>query len=155
MCCLSTYKISLTFLNQVYRHRLLNVMESIVHLNIAVFAIITWYALDEHSNSYEEIIQQIFAYISVGMIFVLLLLVIIYHICRYASVKVYAVCLSSKFTRVMKCLLEHCAREQASPSTDNYNLMDFIDDPRDIWKATLHLLHYYIMHLVLPPPPCQ
>ena len=36
MGCLSTYK---TFLNRVYRHKLLNVMESIVHLNIAVFAV--------------------------------------------------------------------------------------------------------------------
>ena len=144
MGCLSTYKISLTFLNQVYRHRLLNIMESIVHLNIAVFAAITWYALDEHGNSYEETIQRIFAYISVGMIFVLLLLVIIYHICRYASVKVYTTCLSSNFVKVMKCLLEHCSQEQASPNRDNYNLMDFIDDPREMegYTAPPPLLHH-------------
>ena len=94
MCCLLAYKSLLTF--PVYKHRLLNVMESFVYLNIAIFAIISWCTLDEPRNIkfYKETVQKVIAYISVGMIFILLFLVIVYHIFRYASAKVYAMCLN-------------------------------------------------------------
>ena len=130
MCCLLAYKTFLTV--RIYKYRLLNVMESIVHLNIAVFAIITWCTMDEPSNGYTEAIQRVVTYISVGMIFVLLLLVIIYHIFRYASIRVYAVCLSSNLGKVMKHHLEYYDREQASSNRDDYNLLDYIDDPREL-----------------------
>ena len=142
MCCLLAYKSLLTF--PVYKHRLLNVMDSFVYLNIAIFATISWCTLDEPINIYKETTQRVAAYISVGMIFVLLLLVIIYHIFRYTSAKVYAMCLSLNLCKMMKYRLEYYDQERAFSNRDNYNLLDFIDNPREMEEYTappLHLRH--------------
>ena len=132
MCCLLAYKTFLTF--PIYKHRLLNAMESFSHLNIAIFAIITWCTLDESSNRYKETVQRITSYVSVGMMSILLLLTIAYHIFRYASLRVYTVCQNSNFGKKMRHHLEYRIQEQDHCRFDmnSYNLLDFIDGPREM-----------------------
>ena len=89
-------------------------------------------------------VQIVTAYLSIGIMFILLLLVIVYHIFRYASAKVYAVCFCSNFCKMMKYHLEYYDQEQESSSRDNYNLLDFIDNPREMEEYAappLHLRH--------------
>ena len=142
ICCLLAYKTSFTF--SVYKNKLLNAMESFVYLNITIFSIITWYNLDDPSNRYKETIQRVCAYISVGTILVLLFAIIIYHVFRYASVKLYTVCQSSDLGKKIKDHFEYYAQDQNSSNTSRYNLLDLIDDPREIEGYTappLHLRH--------------
>ena len=144
MCCLLTYKTLLAF--RVYKNRLLNVMESFVHFNIAIFAIITWYTLDDPSNRHKETIQRISAYISVGTIFVLFLLINVYHVIRYGSVKMYTVCQHSNFGKKIQYHLECHDQDRdywTSSNRDSYNLLDLIDDPRQTDGYTAPPLHLH------------
>lgn len=126
-CCLLAYKTSFN----IYKNKLLNAMDSFVYLNISIFAIITWYTLDDPSSRHKETIQRVCAYISVGTILVLLLLVSFYHIFRYASVKLYTVSQSSDFGKRIKHHLEYYVHDQNSSNTDRYNLLDLMDDTRE------------------------
>ena len=142
MCCLLTYKTLIAF--SIYKNKLLNAMESFIYLNIAIFTVVTWYTLDDPSNRYKETIQRVCAYVSVVTIFVLLLLVIIYHIFRYTSVNIYTVYQNSDIGKTIKYHLEYHLQDQNSSNTGSYNLLDLIDDPRETegYSAPpLQLLH--------------
>ena len=78
ICCLFLYKT--TFMIRVYKNWLLNAIETFTFFNITVFVIFTWYAFDESSNKDEEILQTVVAYISVGLMLFLFLLVVLFHV---------------------------------------------------------------------------
>ena len=59
---------------RVYKNWLLDVMEAAIYFNLVAFSALTWYNLDFGSN------QVAVAYTSVMTIFVLLLVVIIFHV---------------------------------------------------------------------------
>ena len=59
---------------RIYKSVLLDIMETTIYFNLVIFAAFTWYSLDFGGN------QVAVAYVSVLIIFVLLLAVIIYHI---------------------------------------------------------------------------
>ena len=142
MCCLLTYKTLLVI--PVYKHRLLNIMESCVHLNIAIFAVITLCTLDDPTSEDKDTLQRTAGYVSAGVILVILLLVLVYHTFRYASLKVYTMCQNSNFVKKFKNSLEYRDRERGRSDRNSYNLLDFIDDPREMEGYTappLHLRH--------------
>ena len=59
-----------------------DVLETFFHLNIFIFALFSWYSLDnEHNNDYQEAI----AYTSVTITFLVLLLIILYHVYAYTG----------------------------------------------------------------------
>ena len=62
---------------RVYKNWPLDVMETAIYFNLVVFSALTWYNLDFGGN------QVAIAYISVMIIFILLLGVIVFHIFRY------------------------------------------------------------------------
>ncbi len=92
VCSLYLYKTA--FMVKVYKNRLLNAMESFTHFNIACFAIISWYTFNDSGKTSKviEVLQVIAAYTSVGLQFCLFLVVIIYHVYRYGSAKMYKLC---------------------------------------------------------------
>ena len=64
---------------KVYKNRLVDFTETIVYFNVLALAVLTWYTLDADKN------QAIVAYISVMIIFVLLVAVIAGHVYWYTS----------------------------------------------------------------------
>ena len=62
---------------RVYKNWLLDVMETTIYFNLVTFSALTWYNLDFGGN------QVAAAYMSVMIIFILLLGVIVFHILRY------------------------------------------------------------------------
>ena len=64
---------------RIYKNLLLDVMETTIYFNLAMFTAFTWYSLDFGGN------QVAVAYISVIITFALLLVVIIFHIFRFTS----------------------------------------------------------------------
>ena len=65
---------------QIYRKRLLDVLDAIMYTNIISFSALTWYTLDMQQT------HAAVAYISVCVTFTLLVCVVLYHMLRYTSV---------------------------------------------------------------------
>jgi hypothetical protein len=65
--------------NKVYRNRLVDIGETIVHFNLLALSALTWYSLDANKN------PDVVAYISIMIIFVLLLAVIAVHVYKYTN----------------------------------------------------------------------
>ena len=88
MCSLLLYKI--TFLVKAYKNWLLNTIDSFVLFNIAIFTIFTWFTHDDLNSKNKEILQAFVAYISVGIVIILTILIITFHIYRYGNAKIYS-----------------------------------------------------------------
>ena len=134
ICCLYLYKT--VFLIRVYKSWLLNAVESIVYFNIGMFAIVTWYTLiDDPGDKHKEIAQVVAVYISVGIILAQFLCIIVFHMFKYGSAKLYSFAQTSKVlkkVKEMKTTVHDQNRNLLSTSTqdDIYNLLDVIDNPR-------------------------
>ena len=76
---------------KLYKTWLIIAMETITYFNLTIVSGVTWYLIDSDKN-YQKIITNI----STGITFVQLLLVICYHVFRYANHKFY--------TRIFKTL---------------------------------------------------
>lgn len=111
----------------VYKNRLLNTMESFTFINVAIFAMFTWYAFDDTDDQSKENLQKIVAYISMGIVFSLFLLVLTFHVYRYGNSKVYSVLRNLK---IVKKLAEKLDQQESryERTTYNYNLFDLIDN---------------------------
>ena len=119
--CLFLYKTALMI--RVYKNWLLNAMESLTFFNVGVFVIFTWYTFDDPSN--KELLQTTIAYISVGAMLFLFLVVILFHGYRYGNARVYALFQNTKFIRKVR---HHFT--DSTPSESHYRLFDYIDNPR-------------------------
>ena len=131
MCCLLTYKTVLK--SRVFKNRMLNIMESLVYFNTAIFASVTWYTFDDSGNRHKEIFQIVTTYISVGSILTLFLIVIMFHVYRYGSSRVYSMGQKTNIGRRMKQQMSQDEnRERWNPTdSDVYSLFDVLDSPRD------------------------
>ena len=65
---------------RIYKNWLINAMETFTYLNIVILATFTWYTFDAKGN------QQAVAHTSVGIVFIMLLFVIAYHVYRYSNI---------------------------------------------------------------------
>ena len=127
ICCLFLYKSALMI--RVYKNWLLNAMESFTFFNIVVFVFFTWYTFDDPSNTNKELLQTTIAYISVGAMLFLFLLVILFHVYRYGNARVYALFQNTKFIRKARHhILAHA--DSTSSHGSHYRLFDYIDNPR-------------------------
>ena len=128
-CCLLSYKTM--FMIRVYKNWLLSVMESNVYFNIIIFTLITWYTFSDSDNLNEEIVQTVAVYLSTGTIFILFVLVFVFHIYRYGSEKLYALGRNSKVGRKMNAQIScNTDRDTQKTSDSTGTLFDVIDSPR-------------------------
>ena len=67
---------------QIYRKRLLDVLDTIIHLNIISFFAVTWYIFDAYSSQQTS---RAVACLSVCVTFSLLVCMILHHIFRYTT----------------------------------------------------------------------
>lgn len=122
--CLLVYKAM--FMIRVYKNWILNMLESYVYFNIVIFTNFSWYTFDDTNK---QTFQTISAYISVGTMFILSLMVIIYHVYRFSSTKLYSFGQKSKLGRKIKALNSgHRAADYEASLHDS--LMDAIDTSR-------------------------
>ena len=87
-----------TFGVRMYKNRFINTMETFMYFNIIALTIFTWYTIDANTN------QTAITNISVGITFIQLTTVILYHAYKYMNQKLFAMiqgslnCLTKKNT---------------------------------------------------------
>ena len=123
VCSLYLYKT--VFMVKVYKNRLLNAMESFTYFNLACFAIVSWYTFDDTTLISRDILQTVAAYISVGLQFCLFLVVLVYHVYRYGSAKMYKVCV-----RMGKRITRRSNELGEIWDPGDSKIFDAIDNPR-------------------------
>ena len=79
VCCI--FALRLFFGSRLYRKWPVDVLETFFYLNILYFVIFIWYSLDEPDSN-----QEAAAYTSVILTFIVLLLIILYHVYTYTTV---------------------------------------------------------------------
>ena len=79
----------------VYRQNTLNILEISILSNILMFTVITWYATDTNDTR----LQNVAAYISVTIVFVMLLITISYHV--YTFTKIGGIVKESKWIKTI------------------------------------------------------
>ena len=79
VCCI--FALRLFFGSRLYRKCPVDVLETFFYLNILYFVILIWYSLDEPNSN-----QEATAYTSVILTFIVLLLIILYHVYTYTTV---------------------------------------------------------------------
>ena len=114
---------------KVYKNWLLSTIESFTLINIAIFAMFTWYAFDDTGDQTKENLQKSVTYTSVGIIFVLFLFVLIFHAYRYGNSKVYSLVKNLRFIKKLneKIIQHESWTTSHGSSAYNYNLFDLID----------------------------
>ena len=131
MCCLLLYKNLWTL--RVYKNSLLNALESFMFFNIAVFAVCTLYKFN--SSGYEDkevlfILQRFVAYVCVGSTLLLLVLIIIFHICRYGSTKMYSLLHPNANPKSISTTHDNQLLHDHLFATSENIILDAIDSPR-------------------------
>ena len=90
---------------------------------------ITWYTFSNSEGRSLQILQTVMAYLSAGSIFIMLVLVIVFHVYRYGSAKVYHMGQNSKLGRKVLTQLSHDQDHRHHAPLDN-TLLDVVDRPR-------------------------
>ena len=70
---------------RIYKNVVIDVMETAIYFNLVFFAAFSWYCLDFGGN------QIAVAYISVMIVFALLLAVVIFHVLRFTSLRKFSI----------------------------------------------------------------
>ena len=122
-----------TFIIRVYKNWLLNAMDSFVYFNILIFTAFTWLTQDDLHSETKKILQIVIAYISGGIIVILILLVIIYHVYRYGNDKLYSIGQNTKLAKKISANMseDNTQKDIWSRSRNTYKLFSALDDPRE------------------------
>ena len=118
---------------RIYKNWPIDVMETAIYFNLVAFSALTWYKLDSGEN------QVAVAYMSVMIIFILLLGVIAFHVLRYT--RLYECSFVEKaFKWTSFKLLEKKPKEQPQNDTpdelDGYQLERSIDGDQELPTIT-------------------
>ena len=98
---------------RIYRQNILNIFEVLILSNILMFTVITWYAMDTNNVQ----LQNAAAYISVMIVFIMLLIVIVYHV--YTFTKIGEIVKESKWIKsIIKLQNKARLRPLVSQGTD-------------------------------------
>ena len=136
MCSLLLYKTIRRI--KVYRNLLINIVESSMYFNIAIFATITLYTYN--LSSYRSVndlldLQTAAAYVSVGLVLILLLCVLIIQAYRYGSKRLY------EYIGDCPNLVQRMYRHPPPPdnrrrSNSRDEFLDALDTPRTKFAKT-------------------
>ena len=118
---------------RMYKRWFINSMETFTYFNLVALFIFTWYTTDAGGN------QEAVTNISVGITFIQLLAVLVYHILRYANQRLYSRIETSVIVVKLKKFLEKmkekkCTNESASKRDKNTQqadeLLEMVDRPK-------------------------
>ena len=113
---------------RIYKNWLISAMETLVYLNIVIFATFTWYTFDTNRN------QSAVAHTSVGIVFIMLVFVIAYHVYRYLNIQPFSRLRQSVFCKKLSKKLHSSTEknQEALADKNTQELFDAIDrDPQD------------------------
>lgn len=117
--CLLLVKV-FSFEKQIYRRRLLDILDTIMLVNVISFAALTWYTFDIHPN--QQMCTSI-AYLSVIITIVLLMCVVLYHMLRFT--RLFSLVLKAKkFIAKLRSLVQ----KKHSTAADSYRFPDDTSD---------------------------
>ena len=141
MCCLLLYKT--VWAVRVYRNWTLNAIESFMFFNTAIFALCTLYTFNIAGSQHKMVLinlQRVVAYISVGSTLFLFVVIIIFHMYRYGSAKLYSLLHPLLKHRKINTGYDHemshnDLRSLLTVSENNNIVLDAIDSPRTIRSA--------------------
>ena len=114
---------------RMYNNHFINTMETLTYFNIMVLATFTWYTIDANTN------QAAVTNISVGITFIQLIVVILYHTCKHTNQKLFAMIQGSVICIKMKERLKQKRVNNHKPVPDDkdihlfHELLDMIDRP--------------------------
>ena len=137
MCCLLLFKAVLR--SRVYRNKFVNVVESAIFFNVAIFALITLYTFN--IQGYKKIgdllrFQAATAYLSVGAVLVLLLVMLSIHAYRYGSKKVYSCFGRQNNSKLVQIMYDQKPIQEDSSIESSLNeFLDVLDAPRARYTA--------------------
>ena len=116
---------------RIYKNWLTSAMETFTYINIVFFATFTWYTFDTNGN------QSAVAHTSVGIMFIMLLVVITYHVYRYANIKPFNRLRQSVFCKNLSKRLHTKENTQETlADRDTQELLEVID--RNLKEGTTH-----------------
>ena len=138
MCCLLLFKAVLR--SRVYRNKFVNVIESAIFFNVAIFALITLYTFN--IQGYKKIgdllqLQTATAYLSVGAVLVLMLVILSIHAYRYGSKKVFSCFSRQNHSKLVQMMYdqEEIRQEDSSLESSVNEFLDVLDSPRTRYNA--------------------
>ena len=121
VCCILALKAFIG--SRLYRKWPVDILETLFYLNILLFTTFTWYCLEEWRN------KNAAAYISVIVMFIVLLLIILYHIHTYTTV--FSEVKGTKPVNKLKELITSVAKDQKKevnlPPKDTHGRHDFLN----------------------------
>ena len=121
-----------TFGVRMYKNRFINAMETLTYFNIVALSIFTWYTINADTNH-----QVAVTNISVGITFIQLTAVIIYHVYKHTNQKLSAMIQGSvifvkvkrKFSKKKQKKVNHEPVPADEDIHQIYKLLDMIDRP--------------------------
>ena len=125
---------------KVYKNWLIDVMEVVICFNLVAFSALTWYNLDFGGN------QVVVAYTSVMNTFILLLVVIVFHVLRYTRLYKWSFVVKS-FKWTFSKLIERKPRQEppnnAPEELDGYQLVRSTAGDQELPTITYSVIHGY------------
>ena len=122
---------------RVYKNRLIDVMEVAIYFNLVAFSALTWYNLDFGGN------QVAVAYTSVMNTFILLLVVIVFHVLRYTRLYKWFF-VEKSFKWIFSKLIERKPRQEppnnAPEELDGYQLERFATGDQELPTITYSVI---------------
>ena len=116
---------------RMYKHWLVNAMETLTYFNLIALSIFTWYSTDAEGN------QEAVTNISIGITFVQLLVVLLYHVFKYANQKLYSyfeknaiiIKLNKHLERIyrMKCTHHSSSNRNSDSAHQVYEVLDMVN----------------------------
>ena len=121
-----------TFGVRMYKNRFINIMETLTYFNIITLSLFTWYTIDADTNH-----QAAVTNISVGITFIQLLPVILYHTYKHMNQKLFTMIQGSvifvkvkgKFSKKKQKKVNHEPVPADEDIHQFYELLDMIDRP--------------------------
>ena len=123
---------------RLYRNKFIDIVETIFYFNILAFASLTWFGIDNQNDSYHSII----AYSSVMVSFILVLLIILYHLYVYTPVfsKIQKTAIGQKLNAKLIALQKPVVLQQSASNPNvccNSNeILEAVDRPVNEYELT-------------------
>ena len=121
-----------TFSVRIYKNRYINIMETLTYFNIMALSIFSWYTVDADTN------QTILTNVSVGVTFIQLAAIIVYHAYKHANQKMFTAikrgAIYIKLEQTLKRKKKNAVSVNEKPPADEdiyrfHELWDIIDEP--------------------------
>ena len=115
------FVVRMTYAKNLYKSWPIDVLETAMLFNLYVYAAYTWYALDDLPT------RKILAYVSTSITFVILLLVLAYHIYVYVIVSAFPK-LQGRMSRRLSSMFEHRPPNNSLNNLENQDQMTESED---------------------------